>query len=131
MQTTEARQGWTRAGAREIYDLPLNELLFRAQTAHREHHDPKKVQVCQLLSIKTGGCPEDCAYCSQSVRYETPVDEEPLVDVDDALAKARTAKENGASRFCMGAAWRGVGGAKGASVRRETYSGSRSARATA
>jgi len=92
---------------REIHDLPLPELIFRAQVVHREHHDPRAVQLCTLLSVKTGGCPEDCAYCPQAARYDTSVDAERLLPVDEVLAKARIAKANGASRFCMGAAWRG------------------------
>ncbi|MGB5812879.1 MAG: biotin synthase BioB [Polyangiales bacterium] len=102
---TEARQ-WTRDEAREIYDLPLTELLFRAQQVHRAHQPPDSVQLCTLLSIKTGACPEDCAYCPQSARYDTGLEAERLMDVDEVLAKARQAKEAGASRFCMGAAWR-------------------------
>jgi biotin synthase len=99
---------WTRQEAREIYDLPLPELVFRAQTVHRRHHDPTKVQLCTLLSIKTGGCPEDCAYCSQSARYDTGVAAQPLVGVEEAIEKARLARQGGATRFCMGAAWRGA-----------------------
>lgn len=102
---TEVRQ-WTRAEARELYDLPLTDLLFRAQEVHRAHQPRDSVQLCTLLSIKTGACPEDCAYCPQSARYDTGVDAERLMDVDDVLQKARQAKEAGASRFCMGAAWR-------------------------
>src|SRR6516162_8658493 len=93
---------------RAVYDLPLPELLFRAMRVHREHHDPRDVQRCVLLSIKTGGCPEDCGYCSQSARYQTPVGATPLLGVEEVAAKARQAKELGATRFCMGAAWRGV-----------------------
>lgn len=102
---TEVRQ-WTRAEGRDLYDLPLTDLLFRAQEVHRAHQPPDSVQLCTLLSIKTGACPEDCAYCPQSARYKTGVDAERLMDVDDVVAKARLAKEAGASRFCMGAAWR-------------------------
>lgn len=102
------RNDWTRDEARKLYELPFTELLFRSQSVHRENHDPTKVQVCTLLSIKTGGCPEDCAYCSQSVRHNTPVEAEPIVGVDEVLEKAREARENGATRFCMGAAWRDV-----------------------
>ncbi len=102
---TEARH-WTRAEARALHDLPLTELLFRAQTVHRQHQPPDAIQLCTLLSIKTGACPEDCSYCPQSARYDTGVEPERLMDVDDVLEKARQAKEAGASRFCMGAAWR-------------------------
>ncbi len=90
-----------------LFELPFNDLLFEAQRVHRAHFDPNAVQVSTLLSIKTGACSEDCAYCSQSVRYRTGVEAEPLMSLDDVLAAARTAKGNGASRFCMGAAWRG------------------------
>lgn len=100
------RHDWTLDELREIHDLPIPELLFRAHTVHREHHDPEAVQGCALLSIKTGGCPEDCAYCPQSARYTTEVDSHGLLSVDQTLAMARTAKANGATRFCMGAAWR-------------------------
>ena len=97
---------WTLDEIRQIHDLPLPELLYRAQTAHREHHDPEAVQGCALLSIKTGHCPEDCAYCPQSARYKTGVEAQDLVSVGEALDMARAAKANGATRFCMGAAWR-------------------------
>lgn len=102
---TEAHH-WTREEARALHDLPLTELLFRAQTVHRQHQPPDAIQLCTLLSIKTGACPEDCSYCPQSARYDTGVEAERLMDVDDVLEKARQAKEAGASRFCMGAAWR-------------------------
>ena len=85
---------------------PLLELVFEAATVHRAHHDPARVQCSQLLSIKTGGCPEDCGYCSQSAHHETPVEREPLMEVDQVLAAAKAARMNGAERFCMGAAWR-------------------------
>lgn len=102
------RHDWTVDETRELYELPLTELLFRSQLVHRENHDPTTLQICTLLSIKTGGCPEDCGYCSQSVRHDTSVEAEPLVSVEEALRKARVAKQNGATRFCMGAAWRDV-----------------------
>jgi biotin synthase len=89
-----------------LHALPLNELLFKAATVHRAHFDPSEVQISQLCSIKTGGCPEDCNYCSQSAHFETPVKATKLMDVDAVLADARAAKAAGASRFCMGAAWR-------------------------
>jgi biotin synthase len=91
-----------------IYTLPLTELVFRAATVHREHHKAGEVQGCMLLSIKTGGCPEDCAYCPQSARYDTHVDHQPLMPLDETLEAARNAKAQGATRFCMGAAWRDV-----------------------
>jgi biotin synthase len=90
-----------------LYELPFTELVFRAQSVHREHHDPKAVQLSTLLSVKTGGCPEDCAYCPQSRRFDAGVEDEPLLPLDEVLSTARAAKENGATRFCMGAAWRG------------------------
>lgn len=93
---------------RQLYDLPLTELIFRAQQVHRQHHDPAAVQLCTLQSIKTGRCPEDCKYCPQSSRYHTEVEAEPLMDSCTVVAAARTAREGGASRFCMGAAWREV-----------------------
>jgi biotin synthase len=91
-----------------LYRTPVLDLIVRAAGVHREHHDPSKVQVCVLLSIKTGGCPEDCGYCPQAARYHTGVEAEPLLDVDAVLAAARRAKDDGATRFCMGAAWREV-----------------------
>lgn len=100
------RHDWTLEELRQIHDLPLPELFYRAQTAHRVHHDPEAVQGCALLSIKTGHCPEDCAYCPQSARYKTGVEAQDLLSVNEALETAKTAKANGATRFCMGAAWR-------------------------
>ena len=93
---------------RKIYGLPLPELMFRAQETHRRHHDPAGVQLCTLQSIKTGRCPEDCKYCPQSAHYDTGLDVEPLMDEQAVVAAARAALEGGASRFCMGAAWREV-----------------------
>ena len=92
---------------KRVYDLPLPELMFRAAQVHREHQDPTDVQRCALLSIKTGGCPEDCGYCSQSARYQTGVEATPLLSVEEVKQRAQHAKQLGASRFCMGAAWRG------------------------
>jgi len=100
------RHDWTRAELRALFELPLPELIFRAQLAHRRFFDPAKVQLSTLLSIKTGGCPEDCAYCPQSVHHDTGVAAEKLMSVDAVLAAAKAAKAGGASRFCMGAAWR-------------------------
>ena len=101
------RHDWTREEVAALFALPFNELLHRAHTVHRAHHDPNAVQVSTLLSIKTGGCPEDCAYCPQAARYDTGVAAQKLMEVDDVLARAKAAKAAGASRFCMGAAWRG------------------------
>jgi biotin synthase len=97
----------TLAELQALYELPLPELIFRAATVHRAHHDPQDIQRCALLSIKTGGCPEDCGYCSQSARYQTPVEATPLLSVDEVRARAARARDLGATRFCMGAAWRG------------------------
>jgi biotin synthase len=102
----DVRDDWTKAEARALHDLPLTELLFRAQEVHRLTQPRDAVQLCSLLSIKTGACQEDCAYCPQSSKYDTGLQAERLMDVDDVLDKARQAKEAGASRFCMGAAWR-------------------------
>jgi biotin synthase len=96
-----------RAEAAALFDLPFNDLLFRAHTTHREHFDPNRVQRSTLLSIKTGGCPEDCGYCPQAARYHTGVESQELLPLAEVVAAARAAKDHGASRFCMGAAWRG------------------------
>jgi biotin synthase len=109
---TTLRHDWTREEIRAIYQLPLPELIFRAQTVHREFHRPDEVQLCRLLSIKTGGCPEDCGYCSQSAHYKTGVARQELLDPVDVLASAHRAKDEGATRFCMGAAWRQVNDGK-------------------
>lgn len=100
------RHDWQHDELQALFDLPLPELLFRAASVHRAHFDPAQVQVSTLLSVKTGGCPEDCAYCPQAQRYSTGVSAQKLMDTDAVLAKARQAKAAGASRFCMGAAWR-------------------------
>ncbi|KXU89973.1 biotin synthase [Paraburkholderia monticola] len=97
---------WRVADIVALYDLPFNDLLFRAQQTHREHFDANAVQLSTLLSIKTGGCEEDCAYCPQSVHHDTGLAADKLMAVDDVLAAAQVAKQNGATRFCMGAAWR-------------------------
>ena len=102
------RCDWTREEVRAIYHQPLLELVFNAQQAHRQYHDPAQVQLCQLLSIKTGGCPEDCAYCPQSAHYPTGVEHQGLLAVDEVYRAAQQARQEGASRFCMGAAWREV-----------------------
>ena len=100
------RHDWTREQVRALFALPFPELMFEAQRIHRLHFDPTEVQISTLLSIKTGGCPEDCAYCPQSAKYDTGVDAAKLMNLDAVLAEARAAKNAGASRFCMGAAWR-------------------------
>ena len=105
-QRHDIRHDWTRNEIAVLYDLPFGELLFRAQMLHRRHFEPNQVQLSTLLSIKTGGCPEDCAYCPQSAHYEAGVDAAKLMDVDAVLVEARAAKAQGAQRFCMGAAWR-------------------------
>ena len=101
------RHDWTRDEVGALFALPFNELLHRAHSTHREYHDPNAVQVSTLLSIKTGGCPEDCAYCPQAARYDTGVQAQKLMSVEAVLERAQAAKDAGASRFCMGAAWRG------------------------
>jgi biotin synthase len=100
------RHDWTRAEVKALFALPFPELMFRAAQVHRENFDPTEVQISTLLSIKTGGCPEDCAYCPQAARYDTGVGAEKLMNLDAVLGEARAAKAGGASRFCMGAAWR-------------------------
>jgi len=102
------RRDWTMDEVRRVYSQNLLELMYQGATAHRENFDPEEVQKCTLLSIKTGGCPEDCKYCSQSSKYKTGVKAEVLMQVDDVLAQAKKAKEAGSTRFCMGAAWRGA-----------------------
>ena len=104
--TAAIRHDWSREEVEHLFALPFNDLLFQAQTVHRANHDPNAVQVSTLLSIKTGGCPEDCAYCPQAARYATGVKAEKLMSVEAVLARAQAAKDAGASRFCMGAAWR-------------------------
>ena len=100
------RSDWTRSEVSALFDLPFTELIHRASTVHREHHAADQVQLCTLLSIKTGGCPEDCGYCSQSTSAQTGLKADRLMDVDAVLASAATAKAAGSQRFCMGAAWR-------------------------
>lgn len=104
----QIRHDWTRHEIRTIFNLPLPELIFQAQTIHREFHKPEEVQLCRLLSIKTGACPEDCAYCSQSAHYKTGVARQKLMEPAAVLESAKRAKADGATRFCMGAAWRDV-----------------------
>ncbi|MGV3558803.1 biotin synthase BioB [Larkinella arboricola] len=105
---TDVRNDWTREEIAAIYNSPVLDLIYRAATVHRQHHDPQEVQVCTLLSVKTGGCPEDCAYCPQAARYHTNVKVHKLMEVDEVLSAAYRAKESGSTRFCMGAAWREV-----------------------
>src|ERR1019366_7393415 len=102
------RTDWTRAEVTALFEAPFTDLIFMAQQAHRVHFDPRAVQISTLLSIKTGGCPEDCAYCPQSARYKTGVDRQGLLSVDETLTAAGNARAQGATRFCMGAAWRDV-----------------------
>jgi len=102
----EIRHNWTRPEVEALFALPFNDLLFAAQTVHRRYFDPNQVQVSTLLSIKTGACPEDCAYCPQSTRYDTGLEVEQLMEIEQVLQQARAAAASGATRFCMGAAWR-------------------------
>lgn len=104
----EIRKNWTLEEVSSIYHSPILDLVYRAATVHRHYHDAQEVQVCTLLSIKTGGCPEDCAYCSQSVKYQTGVEVHKLLPIQEVLQKAEEAKASGSTRFCMGAAWREV-----------------------
>ncbi len=104
----EIRNNWTKQEIGEIYNTPLLDLIYKAATTHRQYHDANEVQVCTLLSVKTGGCPEDCSYCPQAARYHTEVKAHKLLPVEEVLAKALEAKEGGSTRFCMGAAWREV-----------------------
>src|ERR1700704_3529376 len=103
---TELRHDWTTSEVQAIYRTPLPELVFRAQSVHREFHEADRVQTCQLISIKTGGCPEDCAYCPQSAHYEADVERQGLLDPQHVISVARDAVGRGVTRFCMGAAWR-------------------------
>jgi biotin synthase len=106
-QDVTARQGWTAEAVGVLFELPFADLMFRAQQVHRQHFDANEVQRSALLSIKTGGCSEDCSYCSQSARRETGIERGKLMELDEVTVAAKAAKEQGASRFCMGAAWRG------------------------
>jgi biotin synthase len=102
----DLRKTWTQTEALALYEMPFNDLLFRAQTVHRQNFDPNRVQLSRLLSIKTGGCPEDCAYCSQSAKYESGLSASKLMEVERVIAEAKKARDAGATRYCMGAAWR-------------------------
>jgi len=104
--SAQIRHNWSRAEVEDLFAQPFNDLLFQAQTVHRQYFDPNQVQVSTLLSIKTGACPEDCAYCPQSTRYDTGLEVEKLMEVEKVLEQARAAVASGATRFCMGAAWR-------------------------
>lgn len=102
----EQQSAWTVEAVAALFDMPFMDLLFRAQTVHRMHFDANRVQLSTLLSVKTGGCPEDCGYCPQSVRHETGLENQPILSLDAVVSAAKAAREKGASRFCMGAAWR-------------------------
>lgn len=104
---TQPSPPWTTQAVEALYALPFNDLVYRAASVHRQHFDPNAVQLSTLLSVKTGGCSEDCGYCAQSARYDTGVGRQRMLDVDAVVAAARAARERGATRFCMGAAWRG------------------------
>jgi biotin synthase len=108
MKNTDIKNNWTTKELKDIYDLPFNDLLWKAQTVHRKYHNPNEIQISTLMSIKTGGCPEDCKYCSQSIRYDTDINLEKTLPLSDIIEQAKNAKDNGASRFCMGAAWRNL-----------------------
>jgi len=103
---TQLRNDWTLAEVEALFAMPFNDLLFKAHTIHRDNFDPNYVQVSSLLNIKTGACPEDCSYCSQSSKYDTGLEREKLMEIDLVLEQAQSAKDKGATRFCMGAAWR-------------------------
>ncbi len=107
--TVEIRHDWSREEVMALFRLPLNELIFRAQTVHRRYFDPNEVQLSTLLNIKTGGCPEDCAYCPQSAHHHTGLQKQGLMEVEEVVEAARAARDQGATRFCMGAAWRNPG----------------------
>ena len=105
-QMIEVKNDWELNEIKALFELPFNDLLFKAHSIHRKTFDPNKVQVSSLLNIKTGACPEDCSYCSQSSKYDTGLEREKLMEIDQVLHQAKKAKDKGASRFCMGAAWR-------------------------
>ncbi|MFY7899043.1 MAG: biotin synthase BioB [Chitinophagaceae bacterium] len=108
MHTTDIRNNWTVSEIKDLYNTPLLELVFKAASLHRQYNDTAEVQVCTLLSIKTGGCSEDCAYCPQAARYSTDINVQALMKKEEVLSYAQKAKEAGSTRFCMGAAWREV-----------------------
>ena len=108
MKNLDQKNNWTLEELKTKYNLPFNDLLWEAHQIHRKYHDPNKVQISTLISVKTGGCPEDCKYCSQSIRYDTDIELEKTLSLEEVLKHAREAKKSGASRFCMGAAWRNL-----------------------
>ena len=107
MTREEVKHDWSVAEVLALFETPFNDLLFQAQCIHRRHHAPNEVQISTLFSIKTGGCPEDCKFCPQSIHYNTGLDPHNLLGVDDVVEAARKARVAGATRFCMGAGWRG------------------------
>jgi len=108
MSNSDIKNNWTIAELQAIYDMPFNDLLWKSHQLHRKYHDPNKIQISTLMSIKTGGCPEDCKYCSQSIRYDTDIKLEKTLPVTEIIKQAKEAKKNGATRFCMGAGWRNL-----------------------
>ena len=106
MSHSKPRHDWAQEQIEDLLNLPFNDLMFRAQTIHREHFDPNRLQVSTLLSIKTGACAEDCGYCSQSAKHQTSLEKEKLLPLEEVVQAAESAREKGATRFCMGAAWR-------------------------
>jgi len=108
MNNSDIKNNWTIAELQTIYDMPFNDLLWKSHQLHRKYHDPNKIQISTLMSIKTGGCPEDCKYCSQSIRYDTDIKLEKTLPVTEIIQQAKEAKKNGATRFCMGAGWRNL-----------------------
>ncbi len=108
MKNLDQKNNWTLEELKTKYNLPFNDLLWEAHQIHRKYHNPNKVQISTLMSVKTGGCPEDCKYCSQSIRYDTDIELEKTLSLEEVLKHAREAKKSGASRFCMGAAWRNL-----------------------
>ena len=108
MKDSKIKNNWSTKELQDIYDLPFNDLIWKAQNTHRKFHNPNEIQISTLMSIKTGGCPEDCKYCSQSIRYDTDINLEKTLPLADIVKQAKAAKASGASRFCMGAAWRNL-----------------------
>ena len=108
MSNSDIKNNWTIAELQTIYDMPFNDLLWKSHQLHRKYHDPNKIQISTLMSIKTGGCPEDCKYCSQSIRYHTDIKLEKTLPITEIIQQAKEAKKNGATRFCMGAGWRNL-----------------------
>ena len=108
MSNQTIKNNWTTKELEDMYNMPFNDLLWKAHEIHRENHDPNKIQISTLMSIKTGGCPEDCKYCSQSIRYDTDINLEKTLPLSEIIKQAKDAKNTGATRFCMGAAWRNL-----------------------